>query len=91
MELFRIREHSPRHRRAVRKGLQFSPRLFQAAGAISIRKGMISSLPSSMSTQSTTLESGLNSAKLPAGPQMPNPGPMLFRQETTAERLTSTP
>ena len=60
-----------------------------ALGLTSISTGKISSLPMSMHRLSTILLRSLKAAKLPVGPTLPRPGPMLDRVATTAVKLVS--
>ena len=52
--------------------------------------GNISSRPSSISSISTSLLKALKMEKLQVGPTSSMPGPMLFRQDRTAEKLVPT-
>ena len=61
--------------------------LRQMAGAKIIRMGKISSLPKSISKQSTSLEKPEKKAKFSAGPTMAKPGPTLLMQVTTEVTL----
>ncbi len=56
----------------------------------SARMGKISSLPSSMSAVSTSLERLLNAPKFDMGPAASSAGPMLLKHESMAERFVST-
>ena len=55
-----------------------------------IKKGMISSLPRSISKDSTKVENQEYPAKLPNGVISPRAGPMLLKQLSIAVRLVST-
>ena len=51
--------------------------------------GQISRRPISILSERMIFETGLNILKLPAGPTISRPGPMLFRQAITAVTVTS--
>ena len=63
---------------------------FQVSGENSTKMGKISSRPSSISSISTSLLKVLKMEKLQVGPASSRPGPMLFRQDRTAEKLVPT-
>ena len=51
--------------------------------------GMISSLPNSMSSERIILEKAEKAEKLPIGPTVSMPGPILFMHDSTAVKLVS--
>ena len=59
-------------------------RRFQMEGANSSSMGKISSRPTSMSKDSSSLEKGEKLEKLPTGPTIYRPGPTLLMQVATA-------
>ena len=63
--------------------------LFHVEGMSAIRSGNISRRPKSMAKERTAFENSEYSAKEPAGPTTPKPGPMLLKQAVTAEKFAS--
>ena len=66
-------------------------RRFQLEGANSSSMGNISSRPTSMSKDSSSLDAGEKAEKLPRGPTISSPGPMLLMQAVRAVKVVTNP
>ena len=77
--------------KSAEAGFRAGNRRFQMEGANSSNMGKISSRPTSMSKDSSSLDQGEKLEKLPMGPTISRPGPTLLMQAATAVNVVTSP